>query len=91
MKGSSAALGLNKVKASCEKIQHYGNCKDETGTKPIQPGDATAKIEITLKSARDEYREAERELKYVFFCFFFLGLFFGVIIFIIKSFSMEMI
>lgn len=32
LKGSSATLGFNKVKDQCEKIQHYGHKKDETGT-----------------------------------------------------------
>lgn len=31
LKGSSAALGLTKVQASCEKIQHYGDKKDDNG------------------------------------------------------------
>lgn len=31
LKGSSATLGFNKVKDECEKIQHYGHRKDETG------------------------------------------------------------
>ncbi|OBZ71399.1 Multistep phosphorelay regulator 1 [Grifola frondosa] len=33
LKGSSAALGVAKVQASCEQIQHYGALRDEdTGT-----------------------------------------------------------
>lgn len=32
LKGSSATLGFTKVKDECEKIQHYGHKKDETGT-----------------------------------------------------------
>lgn len=32
LKGSSATLGFTKVKDECEKIQHYGHMKDETGT-----------------------------------------------------------
>jgi osomolarity two-component system, phosphorelay intermediate protein YPD1 len=31
LKGSSATLGFTKVKDQCEKIQHYGLKKDETG------------------------------------------------------------
>lgn len=31
LKGSSATLGFTKVKDECEKIQHYGQNKDETG------------------------------------------------------------
>lgn len=32
LKGSSATLGFTKVKDECEKIQHYGHGKDETGS-----------------------------------------------------------
>lgn len=32
LKGSSATLGFTKVQEECEKIQHYGQQKDETGT-----------------------------------------------------------
>lgn len=32
LKGSSATLGFNKIRDECEKIQHYGHKKDETGT-----------------------------------------------------------
>ncbi|OAP54688.1 hypothetical protein AYL99_11136 [Fonsecaea erecta] len=31
LKGSSATLGFTKVKDECEKIQHYGHKKNETG------------------------------------------------------------
>jgi len=32
LKGSSATLGFTKIKDECERIQHYGHKKDETGT-----------------------------------------------------------
>lgn len=31
LKGSSATLGFNQVRDECEKIQHYGHMKNETG------------------------------------------------------------
>ncbi len=31
LKGSSATLGFTKVKDECEKIQHYGHKKNDTG------------------------------------------------------------
>ncbi|CAG8624560.1 3842_t:CDS:2, partial [Ambispora gerdemannii] len=49
LKGSSAAIGLTKVKESCEKIQHYGNLKEETGTISISEELALRKIEPLLK------------------------------------------
>ncbi|ORY00509.1 histidine-phosphotransfer domain, HPT domain-containing protein, partial [Basidiobolus meristosporus CBS 931.73] len=63
LKGSSAALGLQKVKVSCEKIQHYGNEKDETGTKSISEEEALEKITPLLVQVKEEYLEAETYLK----------------------------
>ncbi|CAG8633843.1 502_t:CDS:1, partial [Dentiscutata erythropus] len=63
LKGSSAAIGLKKVKESCEKMQHYGNKKDETGTESISEEDALKKISSLLVKVKDEYKEAETYLK----------------------------
>ena len=60
LKGSSATLGLNKVKEACEKIQHYGAGKDETGTVD-EPDEKTSlkKIEKTLGDVKKDYKEVE--------------------------------
>ncbi|KAG9298210.1 hypothetical protein G9A89_002698 [Geosiphon pyriformis] len=63
LKGSSAAIGVTKVKASCEKIQHFGNKKDEAGTNNISEGLALKKIEPLLKRVKEEYKEAEDYLR----------------------------
>ncbi|KAI9104508.1 signal transduction histidine kinase [Phlyctochytrium arcticum] len=63
LKGSSAALGLTKVKASCEKIQHYGNMKDEHGSGNISEEEALKRIKALLTQTKEEYREAEVYLK----------------------------
>ncbi|KAJ3035123.1 hypothetical protein HDV00_004294 [Rhizophlyctis rosea] len=63
LKGSSAALGLSKVKASCEKIQHYGNLKEEKGSGSISEDDALARITDLLQQTKEEYKEAEAYLK----------------------------
>ncbi|KAI8820472.1 histidine phosphotransferase [Fimicolochytrium jonesii] len=63
LKGSSAALGLTKVKASCEKMQHYGNMKDEHGSGSITEEDALKRITALLKQTKTEYKEAEDYLK----------------------------
>lgn len=56
LKGSSATLGLIKVKDFCEAIQHYGGRKDETGTKDMPDDDhCLLSIETALKQMRDEY------------------------------------
>ena len=64
LKGSSATLGLTKVKDSCEKIQHFGAKKDETGTKDELDNNVCLKrLEITIKQAKLEFAEVEKVLK----------------------------
>ncbi|KAG0348053.1 hypothetical protein BG004_006187, partial [Podila humilis] len=63
LKGSSAALGLTKVKESCEKLQHYGNHKDETGVSTITDKAAEDLIRALLIQMREEYDEAESYLR----------------------------
>jgi len=64
LKGSSATLGLTKVKDSCEKIQHFGANKDESGTKDEPNDDICLKrLETTIKQARQEFAEVEKVLK----------------------------
>ncbi|KAL9128305.1 MAG: hypothetical protein Q9217_002983 [Psora testacea] len=64
LKGSSATLGLSKVKDSCEKIQHLGAHKDENGS-PSNESDAyfLDKIRQTLDQLRGEYEDAEGVLR----------------------------
>ncbi|KAL4891061.1 signal transduction histidine kinase [Aspergillus ambiguus] len=64
LKGSSATLGLTKVKEACEKIQHFGAQKDETGTTD-EPDDSVSlkNIEKTLGQAKEDYREVEKFLR----------------------------
>lgn len=64
LKGSSATLGLTKVKDSCEKIQHYGQKKDEDGTKD-EPDEekCLARIKETLVAVKEEYAEVEKILR----------------------------
>jgi osomolarity two-component system phosphorelay intermediate protein YPD1 len=52
------------VKDSCEKIQHFGAQKDETGTKD-EPDDAVSlkKIEAAIKKAKVDYSIAEEKLR----------------------------
>ena len=64
MKGSSATLGLTKVQASCEKIQHFGARKDETGTRD-EPNDdiSLQKCKKTIEDAKDQFHVVEAALK----------------------------
>ncbi|KAF8856497.1 histidine-phosphotransfer domain, HPT domain-containing protein [Acephala macrosclerotiorum] len=64
LKGSSATLGLTKVKDSCEKIQHYGQMKDEAGTTDEPDEDkCLERIKDTLVAVKEEYAEVEKVLK----------------------------
>jgi len=62
-KGSSAAFGLEKVQASCEKIQHYGVKRDEEAGKDLNAEEALDKIKSQLEQLRKEYAEAKQTLE----------------------------
>lgn len=64
LKGSSATLGLTKVKDSCEKIQHYGARKDDSGTKDEKDDKLCLdRVKKTLEQAKQDYAEVEKMLK----------------------------
>ncbi|KAI9681345.1 MAG: hypothetical protein M1817_002628 [Caeruleum heppii] len=64
LKGSSATLGLTKVKDSCEKIQWYGMHKDDSGMND-EPSDDVCleRIKKTLAQVKVEYKEVEKMLR----------------------------
>ena len=67
LKGSSATLGLTKVKDSCEKIQHYGARKDESGNPSnLSEEECLRRIRAILKDVKEEYKDAERVLKHFY-------------------------
>lgn len=55
---------MTRVKDSCEKIQHYGAGKDETGTHD-EPDDEVSlgRIAKSIAQARTEFEDAERALR----------------------------
>lgn len=63
LKGSSATLGMTKVKDSCEKIQHYGSLKDDSGTKDIKEEEARKKLADIIEQAKVEFEEVKKVLK----------------------------
>lgn len=63
LKGSSATLGLTKVKDSCEKIQHYGSLKDDAGTKDITEEEAQKKLKTIIAQAKEEFTEVKKVLE----------------------------
>lgn len=62
LKGSSATLGLTKIKDSCEKIQRYGKKEKEDGSPLDDEKVCLEKITSTLKVVKEEYEEAEKIL-----------------------------
>jgi len=64
LKGSSATLGFTKIKDECEKIQHWGKKKDETGTVD-EPDEAKLLrlIAESLVEAKKAYKVVEALMK----------------------------
>lgn len=63
LKGSSAALGVSKVQASCEKIQNLGQLYDNQTGKDLTRVEALDKIGKLLSQVKKEYAAAESWLK----------------------------
>jgi len=64
LKGSSATLGLTKVKDACERIQHHGANKDESGTLEEPDDEKCLKlIQQALTEAKTDYEEVSALLK----------------------------
>ncbi|KAI0339103.1 histidine-phosphotransfer domain, HPT domain-containing protein [Trametopsis cervina] len=63
LKGSSAALGVARVQATCEKIQHYGQCWDEENKARLGEDAALDKIAGCLVQVQEEYKQAKAWLK----------------------------
>lgn len=59
LKGSSAALGVAKVQASCERMQHLGQLRDEEVGCDLSPEKAIRDIEKLLVQVKEEYYAAE--------------------------------
>lgn len=63
LKGSSAAVGVIKVRNSCESLQHYGKGNDSDGVSEMDADTALEKLTHTLEEVKKQYREAETTLK----------------------------
>jgi len=67
LKGSSATLGLMKVRDSCEKVQNLGLMKDDTGNHDADDEDENLKaIEKNAKQAKADLKVAEKLLRKFF-------------------------
>ena len=64
LKGSSATLGMTKVKDSCEKIQHFGANKSADGSKDVPDDDECLdNLKKIIKQAKQEFAEVEKRLR----------------------------
>lgn len=66
LKGSSAAVGVIKVRNSCEAIQHYGNCHEADGSTPLPEDVALERLREAVANGKKEYEEAECVLRAFF-------------------------
>jgi len=66
LKGSSAAVGVIKVRDSCEYIQHYGKCHDTDGVTELQPDDVLNRLRQVMDNVKEQYEEARSVLRTFF-------------------------
>lgn len=66
LKGSSATLGLTIMKDICEKIQHLGHNKDETGADDRDDAYCLKTIKTEVEKLRTEYKVINKALKKFF-------------------------
>lgn len=64
LKGSSATLGFTKVRDECEKIQHYGHKKNDTGELDEPDEDKCLRlINESLAEAKRAYKAVNELMK----------------------------
>ncbi|TPX31330.1 hypothetical protein SeMB42_g07774 [Synchytrium endobioticum] len=66
LKGSSAQIGLSRLRDTCEKIQNVGRLHKEDGNGLIKASDAIASLETLISLAKQEYLRAEVILRQTF-------------------------
>ncbi|CAI6082509.1 unnamed protein product, partial [Clonostachys chloroleuca] len=59
LKGSTAALGIYKVRDTCEKIQYWGASWDQSGLEHIEREDSLKKIRDILPILKVDYKAAK--------------------------------
>lgn len=63
LKGSSAALGVQKVQDSCERIQNYGKLRDEEAGISLTSDVALKKIGALLGVVKRDFKDAKEHLR----------------------------
>lgn len=54
---------MTKVQVSCEKVQRYGQLRDEEAQIDLSPVDALDKIRSLVDQVKEEYKASETWLK----------------------------
>lgn len=66
LKGSSATLGFNKVRDSCQIIQQYGHKQTVDGTDEPDEEVCLLKIGDAIKAVKVDFADLEKDLKTFF-------------------------
>ncbi|TPX10980.1 uncharacterized protein E0L32_008017 [Thyridium curvatum] len=66
LKGSSATLGFNKVRDSCQVIQQYGHRLNVDGTPETDEAVCLRRITDALKTVKVDFEEVQKSLKKFF-------------------------
>lgn len=64
LKGSSATLGLSKIRDECEKIQQLGQLRDEKDpSQAVKADECLKRISSIVKVLKAEYEHCKKELE----------------------------
>lgn len=63
LKGSSATLGLVKIRDGCENIQQYGKNENVDGSPELDSELCLKRIKEALKEVKTDYRDVESKLR----------------------------
>ncbi|PSR78813.1 hpt domain-containing protein [Coniella lustricola] len=66
LKGSSATLGFNKIRDSCQIIQQYGHKQTVDGADEPDEKVCLSKIEDAIKNLKEDFTDLEKDLKAFF-------------------------
>ncbi|KAJ2722044.1 Phosphorelay intermediate protein [Coemansia sp. Benny D115] len=66
LKGSSATIGVRKVRDSCKHIQHLGKLQGADGEGSVTQEEALKQIETELTIGKTEYQKAEEFLRFFY-------------------------